>query len=220
MSQVLFSEIIADFIKESDKNISYKTAFCHKIKFSLSNNHPDFYQVTTELSYTKLLNYKNFIIACTANQENLDKYFKNPQVEYRWLLPADLILTRDSFILDEVTVNNISAEITTNSNNNILEYNCFNKDYASLIGKRCNFSIKTTTLYPRNSHQLSVFISEPTKGVSITFEYPDNINEIDTVTLFSGQSKYPFIKKENNKIVVESEKESWILATSGVIFSF
>ncbi len=220
LSQVLFSEIIDNLISESDKNISYKTDFKHKVKFSESSLHPDFYLVTTELIYRKILNADNFLIACTSNEETLDRYFKNPRVEYRWLLASQLELTSESFLISEVTVNGISAEISASNKKDVLEFTCSNKGYSRFIGQRCSYSIKTKTLYPKKSHQLSIFISEATKGLKIIFEYPASIEEIDTVTFFSGETKYPSIKKTKKAISVESEKGSWILANSGVVFSY
>lgn len=220
LSQVLFSEIIDNLIKESDKNISYKTDFKHKVKFSESSLYPDFYLVTTELTYRKNLNADNFLIACTSNEETLNHYFKNPKVEYRWLLASQLELTSDSFLISEVSVNGISADISASNKVDVLEFTCRNKDYSRFIGQRCSYSIKTKTLYPKKSHQLSIFISEATKGLNIIFEYPACIEEIDTISFFSGETKYPSIKKTKQAISVESEKESWILANSGVVFSY
>jgi len=220
LSQVLFSEIITDFINESDNNISYRTSFEHHIKFSNSSDYPDFYLVDTELSYTKTLNMQDFIIACASDAQTLDNYFKNPQVEYRWLLTSELTLNTNSFFIKEVSVNNIPATISLLNKANVLEYHCANLSYLNLIGSKCDFIIKTKTLYPKDSHQLSVFISEPTKGVKISFEFPENIKKIDPVTLFSGESKYPTITQKNRIISVESERDKWILPNSGVIFSY
>lgn len=220
VSQVLFSEIINDFIKQSDDNISYRTNFNHKITFSLNDNYPNFYIVNTELSYTKTLNRHNFLIACASNPQTLDAYFKDPQVEYRWLLRSELALSDDSFSIEEVSINSIPAQISKNDKAAVLEFRCSNKDYQALLGQKCSFSIKTKTLYPINSHQLSIFISEPTKGVTITFEYPKSITEVDTVTLFSGQTKYPKITENKGIIHIETDAQSWILPNSGVIFSF
>lgn len=220
LSQVLFSEIINNFIKESDRNISYRTSFNHHIKFSRVADYPDFYVVNTELTYTKVLNEKEFIIACASDAKTLDSYFRNPLVEYRWLLAAELSLNAESFVIDEVTVNSIPASITLYKKPNVLEFLANNEIYAELIGTKCKFSIKTKTLYPTDSHQLSVFISEPTKGVKISFEFPNTLTKVDTVTLFSGESKYPNITENNNVINVESGADNWILPNSGVIFSY
>lgn len=220
LSKVLFSEIINNFIQESDSNISYRTSFNHHIKFSLSKEYPNFYEVHTDLTYTKTLTEADFIIACASNSQTLDSYFRNPKVEYRWLLTDELSLNPDSFIIRDISVNNIPAKITTIANANVLEYRCTNKEYINLIGSKCNFHIKTKTLYPRNSHQLSVFVSEPTKGVRISFEFPSELKKVDTVTLLSGQGKYPNILEDKNIIRVESGEDNWILPNSGVIFTF
>ncbi len=220
ISQVLFSEIISDFIKESDNNISYRTNFKHHIKFSLSPQYPEFYLVDTELSYSKVLNEKDFIIACASDAQTLDSYFRNPQVEYRWLLTAELSLNSQFFVLKEVTVNDIPAITTITTSPKVLEFHNTNENYSQLIGTKCNFSIKTRTLYPIDSHQLSVFISEPTKGVKISFEFPPSLQKVEAVTLFSGESKYPTILEAENTISVETGKDIWILPKSGVIFSY
>lgn len=220
LSQVLFSEIINNFIKESDNNISYRTNFNHHIKFSLSTEYPDYYIVDTELTYSKILNEKKFIIACAADAQTLDFYFRNPQVEYRWLLTAELSLNSNSFLIKEVTVNDIPAHISLQNKANVLEYHSSNEEYTQLVGTICNFSIKTKTLYPISSHQLSIFISEPTKGVKISFEYPSTLPKVEAVTLFSGESKYPNITEDKSVISIESGEANWILPNSGVIFSY
>ena len=208
ISQVLFSEIINDFIKESDNNISYRTMFNHKIKFSISPEYPDFYLVDTELTYSKVLNHSNFIIACASDSQTLDHYFRNPKVEYRWLLTANLTLSSQSFDIKEVTINDIPANISQKEDPKVFEFHCSNDLYSQFIGKKCNFSIKTKTLYPIDSHQLSIFISEPTKGVRISFEYPSTLSKVETVTLFSGESKYPDIIDNQNIISVESGQDN------------
>ena len=220
LSQVLFSEIINNFIKESDSNISYRTSFQHHIKFTTSPEYPEFYLVDTELTYSKTLSAEDFIIACASDAQTLDSYFKNPRVEYRWLLTADLPFDSHSFVIKEVTVNRIPASISIQNQPNVLEFHCTNTLFSELIGQKCHFSIKTKTLYPKNSHQLSIFISEPTKGVKISFEFPSTLKNIDTVTLFSGESKYPSITQKANVINVESGEDNWILPNSGVIFSY
>lgn len=220
ISQVLFKRIISNFIKEADSNISYRTGFDHKIKFTSDPQNSEFYIVETELKYTKRLSTNSFLIACATDSETLDKYFKNPLVEYRWLLSNELALSTDSFVITEVTVNNIPAQISLHNTNTVLEYACTNQEWDEFIGKKCDFYIKTTTLYPKSSHQLSVFISEPTKGVKITFEFPTEITHVETVTLFTGDSQYPVITKLYGAVMLETEATNWILPTSGVIFSY
>lgn len=220
LSQVIFSEILSNFIKEADNNISYRTAFQHYIKFTASPDLPAFYLVDTELTYSKVLAAEDFIIACASDASTLDSYFRNPQVEYRWLLTAELDLNPESFVIKEVSVNNIPAMISLLNKPKVLEYHCSHALYTKLIGTKCTFSIKTKTLYPLDSHQLSVFISEPTKGVKISFEFPENIKNVEAVTLFSGEAKYPLIRQSNHVISVESGEDNWILPNSGVIFSY
>lgn len=220
ISQVLFTKIISNFIKEADSNISYRTGFDHSIKFTTDPQNSEFYVVETELKYTKHLSTNSFIIACATDSETLDKYFRNPLVEYRWLLNNKLSLSSDSFVITEVMVNNIPARIQLNHKNTVLEYACSNDKWNEYVGKKCDFYIKTTTLYPKSSHQLSVFISEPTKGVKITFAYPSEITTVETVTLFTGDSQYPMITTLPNSVTLETEPANWILPTSGVIFSY
>lgn len=220
ISQVLFNKIINNFIQEADSNISYRTGFDHKIKFTSDSQNSEFYQVETELRYSKRLAANSFLIACATDSETLNQYFRNPLVEYRWLLSNELSLTPNSFVITEVTVNDVPAQIKLNSNSSVLEYSCSNDEWSDFIGKKCEFYIKTKTLYPKSSHQLSVFISEPTKGVKITFEYPHRISNIETVTFFTGDSQDPTIHTQQGTVTVESEANNWILPTSGVIFAY
>lgn len=220
ISQVLFNKIINNFIQEADSNISYRTGFDHKIKFTSDTENSQFYQVETELKYTKRLAANSFLIACATDSATLNQYFRNPIVEYRWLLSNELSLTHNSFVITKVTVNGVPAQIKLHSNSSILEYSCSNGKWNDFVGKECEFYIKTTTLYPKSSHQLSVFISEPTKGVKITFEYPAEITNVETVTFFTGDSQDPSIHSHQNSVMLETEANNWILPISGVIFAY
>jgi hypothetical protein len=64
-------------------------------------------------------------------------------------------------------------------------------------------------------------LTEITRGVEIDFNFPEQeISDIEVVSIFSGQSKYPQIRKMNNRIEVSSGEEEWIFPNSGVIFAY
>ena len=89
-----------------------------------------------------------------------------------------------------------------------------------LVGSEQDFVINTRTYYPRNSHQLSVFITEPTQGVSISLESPDSIQNVECIPIYSGQNKYPAISRKSSRILVETDPQQWIFPMSGVVFAY
>ncbi|HRY84602.1 MAG TPA: alanine racemase, partial [Candidatus Cloacimonadota bacterium] len=78
----------------------------------------------------------------------------------------------------------------------------------------------TQTLYPKRSHQLSVFITEPTKGVSITFRYPVEKLQVECIPIYSGQNRYPELIRKPGEIAVQTSLEQWIFPMSGIVFAY
>jgi hypothetical protein len=79
---------------------------------------------------------------------------------------------------------------------------CSHDFLADLLGQSVQFEIETSTLYPIAAHQFSVFISELTQGVDISFTYPQSLISVEPVTIFSGQDK-----KSSDSIVIRTRSE-------------
>ncbi|MDD3236010.1 MAG: hypothetical protein PHH43_06750, partial [Candidatus Cloacimonetes bacterium] len=101
-----------------------------------------------------------------------------------------------------------------------LEIRCSHPKLKQLVGKMAHFTINTQTVYPKNSHQLSVFITELTRGVYISFRYPPEMSKVECVPVFSGQDKFPSITHQTGIIEVGSKPEEWIFPISGIVFSY
>lgn len=229
ISQRLQSSEIADFITEDliknifrdrDHKIHYRHDFYHSISFleKQSEKYPQYFTVNTELRYKKVLSGSKFIITCAKSEQELAKYLRKPEVEYRWLLDSQLSLDAETFHVNEVQVNGINLTTEYLQKDNCLEIHCQSKDIESFEGKEVEFNISTTTFYPRSYHQLSVFITDITCGYEIEFKYPANLKIENTIPIFSGREKFPGQRKEDGSLIVSSE--DWVFPLSGIVFVY
>jgi alanine racemase len=101
-----------------------------------------------------------------------------------------------------------------------LEIRCHHPQLKELVGKEVEFSISTQTFYPKDSHQLSVYLIEMTQGVEISFIFGDILKNVEAVPIFSGRSKFPQIKENKGSITISSQPNKWVFPTSGVVFVY
>jgi hypothetical protein len=141
-------------------------------------------------------------------------------VEYRWLMDGNFQLNPSAFQLSSVKVNDIELETRINFKSEAMEIRCSHPALKNLIGQEVRYEINTLTLYPKSSHQLSVFITELTHGVQISFSYPETLKQIECVPFFAGQNKYPKITTSKNIITVTTKPEEWVFPQSGVVFAY
>ncbi len=219
IGELIYREILRNFFYNKDKDIHYRHDFRHEIAFSDSLQ-AGYYKATTSLKYQKILTTDYFIVACADSAEVLERYFRRPDVEYRWLMDEAIELDDNSFSVSSVMVNRLVMKTEVSHKNGCLEIRCSHPELKKLIGKQVEFTINTHTLYPKNSHQFSVFISELTRGVDITFRYPKELNKVECITVFSGQDKYPTISQEEGSVQVSSREREWIFPISGVVFAY
>lgn len=227
IANMLYSEVLRRFFSDKDRNIHYRKNFRHSVVFKLpqADEKEDFFEVETTLSFTKVLQQNYFYVACANQMEDLEHYFRRRDVEYRWLLDSNFSLSLDYFRVAGVTINNLvlnlSADIVTvNNGHNSLEIKCSHPQLEELVGEEVDFSISTKTYYPRKSVQLPIYITELTKGIEINFHYPDIIEDVEVVTIFSGQTKYSLIHKKKNQVQAISARDEWVFPNSGIVFSY
>jgi len=219
IGELIYREILRNFFYDKDKDIHYRHNFHHEITFTDSLN-VGYYKATTVLSFTKILQNDYFIVACASSDGVLRRYFKRSDVEYRWLMDNAIDLDAESFVVSSVMVDKLVLNTTIKHKNGCLEIKCSHPHLAKYIGKPVNFSINTQTLYPKASHQFSVFISELTRGVDIAFHYPPELDKVECVPVFSGQDKYPSISNNEGVIRLYSKPDEWIFPISGVVFAY
>ena len=234
IASLLYSGILRKFFIDKDRDIHYRKEFRHEIIFTppTDSRFNDYYRVETRLTFKKLLQNDYFFVVCTKKIEQLEKYFRRRDVEYRWLLDDNFLLNDDFFQVTEVSINSIPLSFTQSVNEEAMLIKCAHSKLKNLLGKEVNFSISTATYYPKKSHQFTVYVTEITKGVRVDFICPTLLNnDIETVTLFSGQGKYPQISKEiiehdnqglhsSHKIIVKTEPDEWVFPNSGIIFAY
>ena len=223
IASLLYSEILRRFFVDRDRDIHYRKNFCYKIEFTKPKEpmHKEFYEVETTLSFTKVLQQDHFFVACAHRLEDLQRYFRRRDVEYRWLLDSNFNLTEDFFSVSNVSINDLTLNHHSEISDGCMEIRCSHPMLSELVDKIVDFSISMKTYYPKASHQLSAYITEITQGVSVSFHYPeDEIKDVEVVNIFSGQQKYPVTVRENGVISISTGEEEWIFPNSGIIFAY
>ncbi|OQB07252.1 MAG: Alanine racemase [Candidatus Cloacimonetes bacterium ADurb.Bin211] len=219
MSELIFREILRVFFYNQDRDIRYRKNFRHHILFTESLD-KDYWKAETTLSFSKTLQRDFFLVACANSDKALKDYFKRNDVEYRWLMDGNFQLNPTAFQLSSVKVNGLELTTRINFKAEAMEIRCSHPELKKLIGQEVRFEINTLTLYPKASHQLSVFITELTHGVQISFSYPETLKQIECVPFFAGQNKYPKITTSKNTISVTTKPEEWVFPQSGVVFAY
>ena len=247
IGSIIYQELLENLFSTSDREVRWKTNFIHSIRFSeikspikfgadLSNEVPlsskkmeyakQFYLVKTKLSYQKKLGNEKFKIVCANNLSDLEEYFLTKDVEYRWLLDDKIDLI-NLFHVDRIMVNDIilnheikkSNHTSIHSNQANLEIECSHPELKNLIDKDVQFTIDTTTYYLKTKRQLTIYLAELTKGISVTFDFLEtNIKNVETISIFAGKEKYPKEIRKNGIVSLKSHQDEWFFPNSGVVF--
>ncbi len=220
VSQMLYKSVLRDLFFRYDNDFSYRSEFVHDINFLDDNSRTGYYRIETSLSFKKVLKHKELVIVCTENESSLQRYFLKPEVIYRWFLDEGFAIDENSFNLLEVSVNNIALEVKVVSRDGEYKYICSNTILSSLYDTEVDFKIKTSTFYPKSHKQFSVYIAELTKGVKTTLKFKGKCKDMEVVTVFSGQTRYPNIVKTEDTIEISTDSDSWVFPTSGLIFVY
>ncbi len=228
IGSIVYQEVLKKLFYRTDREMSWKRDFIHEIILSETDLDPlvsqFFYHTQTKLHYKKRLTRETFKIVCATSPKDLEQYILSPEVEYRWLLDSkidlvnsfqiDKIMIDDLILHHDIVQNGVSEKEFSN-----LEIECSHPKLRDLLGKEVQFTINTTTYYPKNKHQLAIYIAELTKGITMTFDYRNtNIESVEIVPLFSGKEKYPPEKIKGKKIVMKSSSDEWFFPNSGVVF--
>jgi alanine racemase len=210
--------LLMQLFSDKDNDVHYRKNFIHSITFQDSSEQPDFYKVITNLTYFKVLKRDSFIVACANNADKLEKYFRQSEVEYRWLLDNKFPLNKNFFSVTSIMVNKLVLKHESYINNECMEIKCSHPFLKQFVGKEVKFSISTETFYPKSSHQLSIFITEITQGVNIKFKH--NFKNVEIIPIFAGKNKFPAIIVEKDIITLRSKRNDWIFPNSGVVFVY
>lgn len=219
IGELISREILRSFFYNKDQDIHYRRNFFHKVRFE-EGDVPGYYRAVTTLSFTKVLQNEYFIVACANSDRALTGYFQRKDVEYRWLMDDQVRLDPSSFSISSVRINGLSLDTQVSYREMCMEIRCSHSDLHDLVGKEVAFKIDTLALYPRNAHQFSIFITELTKGIRMSFEHPFQDDQVETVPVFSGQDKYPKITRYSQGITVSTRPDEWVFPLSGVVFCY
>ncbi|MBC8313203.1 MAG: alanine racemase [Candidatus Cloacimonetes bacterium] len=223
IGSIIHQKILENLFSTYDKKIGWKTNFVHSIKFFEIKNDikisEQFFLAKTKLSYHKILTRDNFKIVCANSLKNLEQYFQSENVEYRWLLDNKIDL-KNSFKIDKIMVNDILLTCFVKANNTTnFEIECSHPKLKNLLGNEVQFTIDTTTYYPKSKHQLGVYFSELTKGISVAFDFSETeIKNVEAISFIVGKEKFPNSEEKNGKITINSHKKDWVFPNSGIVF--
>jgi len=228
IGSIVYQEVLKKLFYRADREMSWKRDFIHEIVLSETDLNPVvskfFYRTKTKLRYKKRLTCETFKIVCATNPRDLEQYILSPEVEYRWLLDSKIDLV-NSFQIDKIMINDLVLRHTVIHNGTSerefsnLEIECSHPKLRDLLGKEVQFTIDTITYYPKNKHQLTIYIAELTKGITMTFDYRHtNIENVEIVPIFSGKEKYPTGIIKGKKIMMKSSSDEWFFPNSGVVF--
>lgn len=202
--------------------MQYRRDFRHAIVFSQApaSHADDYYLAETTLEFDKVLQHPHFVVACAKSEHVLERYFQRDDVEYRWLLDGNIQLSDEYFAVTEVRVNGIALRTEATIVEGCLEIVCSHADLNSLLGQSVHFAISTRTLYPRASHQLTVYLIDITRGATISFQHHAAEGTVEPVPIFAGRSKFPVTTGIEHGFMVQSAPDEWIFPTSGVVFVY
>lgn len=219
IGSIVYREMLSNLFFDKDREIHYRKDFRHSIKL-IDGNLPEHFEVETELSYRKVLDSDYFIVACAQSETALQAYLQRKDVEYRWLMDDKFEINPQSFVVSSIKVNDLTLNTEARQERGCLELRCSHPGLGLLLGKEVVFVINTRTIYPRKSHQMSIFITELTKGVALSFTYPEEWTEVECIPIFSGQNRYPKIQRSGSTIELSTKSEEWIFPLSGVVYAY
>lgn len=219
MGELISREILKHFFFNKDQDIHYRKDFFYDIKLAACNkeNH---WQATMKLHFKKVLQNDYFIVACANNAQSLNRYFIKRDVEYRWLLDNSITLSEDYFHLTQVYVNDLLLDTNLKIADSCIEIRCEHPQLKSLVGKEVAFGIEVQSYYPKASHQFSVYINELTHGVKVKLSYPEEIQNMEIVPIFSGQNRFPKVSHSPGSVTVQTAADQWIFPISGIVFAY
>ena len=222
IASMIYEDVLKQFFVNKDRNVSYRHNFMHRITFSSPKafHAEHYYLAETSLEFDKVLKHPYFIVACANSESVLERYFMRDDVEYRWLLDGNIQLSPEFFEVPLVTVNGISLTTRSSIVDGCLEIKCSHPQLENFIGTSVHFAISTRTLYPRESHQLSVYLIDITRGATISFQHLATNAAVEAVPFFAGRSKFPQSIAIDHGYRVQSARDEWIFPTSGVVFVY
>jgi alanine racemase len=222
IASMIYDDVLKQFFVNKDREVHYRRDFRHSIVFSEAPQpHQDaYYLAETTLEFDKVLQHPHFVVACATSEDVLERYFQRDDVEYRWLLDGKITLSDEYFSVTEVRVNGGSLRTEASIVDGCLEIVCSHPDLENLRGQSAHFAISTRTLYPKASHQLSVYLIDITRGATISFQHHAAQGAIEPIPIFAGRSKFPVTTTIEHGFMVQSAPDEWIFPTSGVVFVY
>jgi alanine racemase len=224
LSSMIYNDVLKEIFLDVDNEVSYRSDFKYDIEFMKGESHKA-YKVKTKLRYKKVLRHDNFIVVCANDDEKLQHFFGLQNCEYRWLLDSNVELSDNMFQTNKVLINRVSLNYVLEKTKSCLVYR-FNDDVVKqFVGKEVNIYIETETYYASDKHKFAVYINELTKGVEVNFRYEESLFKVETTTIFSGREKFPKViervcDSSINEITVKTKSKTWVLPSSGIVFSF
>ncbi|MCK4665190.1 alanine racemase [Candidatus Dependentiae bacterium] len=215
----LFHGLFQSIFSVNDEPMSFRNKFYYKIAFSDNKKLKNFYNARIIIKYEKVFTNSKFKIACTNTERKLEQLFRDPTVEYRWLLEKKRIFDFEDFKLKQVKINNHKLKLVEKiKTKRGLEFNMEIPEKMNLLNQPVEFYLEFDTIHPKDKKEFPVYIIHPTKGLEILFDYSKiKIKTPKIFPFFAGKIRYPVIKYKKDKIHISTNEKDWIFPNSGLL---
>ena len=230
LGNAIYYEMLETLFGKENRQLELRSGFDYRIRvreFSDTDKRGDpdgdlFFQVTTEVGYTKILKNRIFFIGCAMTNEQLSELFEDPSCEYRWLFNTrNEQIREEDFRVQRVRIDGSDVPILRMDHTKRgLEVWCGGDLMEKYLNRPVRFEIEIVTKKMKRNKLFSVYLVYPTRGFNITFDYEGTaLRNVKEVSFFSGKHLYPEVREEKGKsIALTIGENDWIFPTSGVTF--
>ncbi len=227
----IYYTILETLFGKEDRQLELRSNFRYDIaleEFSASGAEEDepapqdYYHVTTQVQYNKILKSNVFMIGCAESDEQLAALLEDQECEYRWLLSTgrgDLHAARD-FSIRQVRVNDEEVPLIREAETKRGHELWYGRESLNdWRGKEVKVYIEVSTKIARTRRDFSIYLIYPIRGLDITFNHQGrDLKNVREVPFFAGKHPCPAIIRDGGKISLHVADNEWVFPTSGVTF--
>ena len=230
LGNAIYYEMLETLFGKENRQLELRSGFDYRIRvreFTEAEKREDpdgdlFFQVTTEVGYTKILKNRIFFIGCAMTNEQLSALFEDSACEYRWLFNTRKEQIREEdFRVRRVRIDGSDVPILrVDHTKRGLEVWCGGDLMEKHLDRPVRFEIEIVTKKLKSNRLFSVYLVYPTRGFNISFDYEGTaLRNVREVSFFSGKHLAPEVREDRGKsISLTLGENDWIFPTSGVTF--
>ena len=230
LGDAIYYEMFETLFGKQDRQLELRDNFRYEIRVKElpSAEKPDlplrrdYFQVTTQVVYTKTLRNAVFMIGCAQDNKQLAAFFEDQCCEYRWLLnKGESLVPERDFQVNAVRVDGLEVPVIRSERTDRgYEVWCGTEELQKKLNRLARVEIEIETKERKDSRLFSAYIVYPTRGMEISFLYEGTgIKNLRDVGFFAGKHPYPqVIRKQGESITLKLGNDAWIFPTSGVTF--